>query len=191
MPQLEAAVLAEASDVIRDAPREPGYIGSNLNALLDEIDKIDEAAFKGLLAVGGLVALVNPLAGAAVAAKAALPALGMILGKYGMKVASDAKTNMDIAREIKKAKKDIKKQFSKSGTLKVINPILAHYGQDVRIENWLMEKEKFKFECDKIDFSTADRVRLIELTRQAIEDLTGEFIPTEDFEKIRDFILWE
>ena len=190
LPQLEAVVIAEASDNIRETPREPGYIETNLNAILDEIDKIDEKAFQGLLLVGGLVALVNPLAGAAVAAKAALPVIATVLGKYGMKFASDTVTNIDVSRQIKKATKDLKKEFSQSGTYQIINPLLAHMGEEVQLESWLMEKDRYQFRCADIEFSQADLIRLMELTQQAVDDTTDFAVPESYFKSMRKLILW-
>lgn len=190
LPQLEAVVLEEASDTIKDTPREPGYLASNLGALLDEIDKVDEKAFKGLLLVGGLVALVNPLAGAAVAAKAALPAVAMVLSKYGLKMATDTANNIDIARQIKKTKKEMKKQFGQSSTHLVINPLLANLGEETSLEAWLMEKEKYHFICDGFEFSQADLIRLMDLTRDAIQDSCETPIDETYFKTLRDRVLW-
>lgn len=190
LPQLEAVVLEAASEKIKEKPREPGKMSANLNALLDEIDKVDETAFKGLLFVGGLVALVNPLAGAAVAAKAALPAIGLVLGRYGMKYAEDTVTNMDIARQIKRAEKELKKDFSQSGTFQLINPLLANLGEKPRLEAWMMEKEKFQFSCDALEFSQADLIRLMDLTQQAVDDTTDYAVPDSYFTTMRKLILW-
>lgn len=190
LPQLEAIVLEAESDSIRETPREPGYLASNINDLLDEIDKVDEKAFQGLLLVGGLVALVNPLAGAAVAAKAALPAIAMILGRYGMKFASETATNVDVARQINRAKKDLRKEFSLSSTYQLINPLLANLGKEARLESWLMEKEKYQFVCEGLEFSQADLIRLMDLTQQAVDDTTDYAVPHSYFTAMRKLILW-
>ncbi len=190
LPQLEAVVLEAASEDIKNKPREPGYLSANISALLDEIDKVDETAFKGLLLVGGLVALVNPLAGAAVAAKAALPAIGMVLGRYGVKYAEDAATNMDIARQIKRAHKDLKKEFSQSGTFQLINPLLGNLGEEPKLEAWMMEKNKYQFTCSELEFSQADLVRLMELTQQAVDDTTDYAVSEAYFKTMRKLILW-
>jgi len=190
LPMLESLLIAEASDAIRDNPKEPGYLAENIGALLDEIDKVDEKAFQGLLLVGGLVALANPLAGAAVAAKAAVPAIALILSKYGLKMATDTATNMDVARKIKRAEKDLKQQFQQAGTSQLINPLLAHLGEEATLETWLMEKEKFQFQCHTLEFSLADLVRLMDLTRQAIDDSSDQSIPDKYFTTIRKLVLW-
>ena len=56
-------------------------LGKGLRALLGNIDKVDKKVFNGVLLVGSLVALVNPVVGAAVAAKALIPSVGMLLSK--------------------------------------------------------------------------------------------------------------
>jgi len=159
-------------------------------ALLDEIDKVDEKAFQGLLLVGGLVALVNPLAGAAVAAKAAIPAIAMVLSKYGLKMASDTANNMDVARQIKKAEKDMKKEFGESNTYLVINPLLANLGKPASLETWLMEKERFQFTCSEFEFSQADLIRLMDLTRDAVKDSCETSVEDDYFKTMRDRVLW-
>jgi len=190
LPQLEAVILKEASDAIKEAPKAPGYLASNLGALLDEIDKVDEKAFQGLLLVGGLVALVNPLAGAAVAAKAAIPAIAMVLSKYGLKMASDTANNMDVARQIKKAEKDMKKEFGESNNYLVINPLLANLGKPTSLETWLMEKERFQFTCSEFEFSQADLIRLMDLTRDAVKDSCETSVEDDYFKTMRDRVLW-
>jgi len=190
LPMLEAIVMEQAEDKIRETPRERGFVAANIGALLDEIDKVDEMAFQGLLLVGGLVAMVNPLAGAAVAAKAALPTIAMVLSKYGLKMASDTATNIDVARKIKKAEKEMKKQFSQAGTSQMINPLLAHLGETATLENWLMEKEKFRFDCADFEFSQADLIRLMDLTEQAVKDASDQDIPADYFKTIRKLVLW-
>lgn len=190
LPMLETIVLKEASDAIREKGTEPGLISKNLGALLDEIDKVDDKAFQGLLLVGGLVALVNPLAGATVAAKAALPAMTMVMSKYGLKVATDTASNIEIARNIKKAEKDLKKQFSEAGTSMVINPLLANLGDSISIETWLMEKEKFQFHCADFDFSAADLIRLMDLTKEAVADSGQTKIDDNYYKTMRERVLW-
>ena len=190
LPMLEDIVLKEASDAIKAEEIEPGMLVRNLSGLLDEIDKVDDKAFQGLLLVGGLVALANPLAGAAVAAKAAVPAMAVVLSKYGLKVATDTASNVEIARKIKKAEKDLKKQFSQSGTSMVINPLLASLGDSTSVESWLMEKKRFTFVCDDYEFTSADLIRLMDLTEAAIKVSCETKIDKAYYETMRERVLW-
>ncbi len=52
-------------------------LGDRAKELADYIDALDDRVFGGVLLIGGLVAIFNPLAGAAIAAKSLIPSLGM------------------------------------------------------------------------------------------------------------------
>ncbi len=170
LPMMQDLTIKAARDDARSDTPSQSFIGDNLNALADEIDKVDDKAFNGVLLVGGLVALVNPLAGAAVAVNAVLPSVGLIVSKYGLKIAGDAVTNMDVSRQIKRAEKDVIKQFKSSNTAKVINPLLAQLARahdgDLSLDDTLQD-----FETDDLNLTEADRRRFLSLTEEAIRNL--------------------
>jgi len=58
---------------------------SSLESLANQIDYLDKKLTYGMLLVGGLAAIVNPLLGAGIAAKALLPSVGSIINKYGLR----------------------------------------------------------------------------------------------------------
>lgn len=190
LPMLEEVLMAEIRQDIKDTPREPGQLENNIVALIDEIDELDSKVFKGVLLMGGLVAMVNPLAGAAVAMKAMVPAVGMIASKHGLKFATDKMTNLELSRKINKAEKDLKRQFQNANTLKLINPVLSHMEKPASLETWMMEPHLFRFECEDVEFSQADLVRLMELSEQAISDVTKNGVPKSYFKKMKELILW-
>ena len=190
LPMLENLLMNEREESIRADVSEPGRILKSVGGLLDEVDKHDEKAFKGLLLVGGLVALVNPLAGAAVAANAAIPSIAMVLSKYGLKLADQKRTNMEIARNIKRAEKDLQKQFKESSTSMVINPLLTNLGEDISLESWLIETQKYVFQCEDLEFSKADLIRFMDLTKDAIEDTSGQPLNPSYFNAVREKVLW-
>ena len=142
LPMLEHVVIKDARDRAATDAVPSNFVSSNLDALINEIDKVDSKVFNGVLLLGGLVALANPLAGAAVAMKAAVPSIGLILSKYGLKAVSETATNLDIANQIKRAEKDVKAQFKSAKTVSVINPVLRHLGTRVSLDMWMMESEK-------------------------------------------------
>ena len=146
----------------------------NLDTLINEIDKVDGKVFGGVLLLGGLVALANPLAGAAVAMKAAVPSIGLLVSKYGLKVVSETATNMDVAQQIKRAEKDVKTQFKSAKTVSVINPLLHHMSTRTSLDMWMMENKKFQFVCDGIEFTQKDIRRLTDFTEQAISDVVKD-----------------
>ena len=174
LPMLEHIVVKDAWNQASTEAVSNNFVTSNLNSLIDEIDKIDGKVFNGVLLLGGLVALANPLAGAAVALKAAVPSIGLIVSKYGLKVVSETATNMDVAQQIKRAEKDVKAQFKSAKTVSVINPLLHHMTTRASLDMWMMENEKFQFVCGDMDFTQKDIRRLTDFTQQAISDIVKD-----------------
>ena len=170
LPMLQDIMVSEARQGIADAPASRNFFSDNLTALANEIDKVDEKAFGGVLLLGGLVALVNPLAGAAVAAKSIVPSAGLIVSKYGLKLASDTATNLDVSRRIKRAEKDVMRQFKSANTVEVINPILAQLARAYYGDGSLSDAA-LEFQCEAMDLSDADERRLLALTEEAIRNL--------------------
>ena len=170
LPMLEHIVREEARQRAQDQGASGNAVSANLDALINEIDRVDSKVFGGLLAVGGLVALANPLAGAAIAAKALVPSIGLIAAKYGLKAASRTATNVELSREIRRAEKEVVRQFRSSETLSLVNPVLHHMGARTPLDMWMVEAERFQFEVDGAQFGRADIQRLTALTMQALED---------------------
>lgn len=97
---------------------------STLEKLADDIDSLDSKLTYGMLFVGGIAAIFNPLIGAGIAAKALLPSISGSLAKYGLKPLGEKATQAQIEKKAKEAEKHVLNQFSESTTLKVMNPIL-------------------------------------------------------------------
>lgn len=98
---------------------------STLEKLADDIDALDSKLTYGMIVVGGIAAIFNPLLGAGIAAKAVLPSVTGLLNKYGLKPIGERATQTQIEQHAKNAETHVLAQFSESTTLKVINPILA------------------------------------------------------------------
>jgi hypothetical protein len=174
LPMLEHIVIKDARERASADAVSSNFVSSNLDSLIDEIDKVDGKVFGGVLLLGGLVALANPLAGAAVAMKAAVPSIGLLVSKYGLKVVSETATNMDIAQQIRRAEKEVKTQFKSAKTVSVINPVLHHMGSRKSLDMWMMENETFQFICGDIEFTQKDILRLTDFTEQAISDVVED-----------------
>jgi len=97
---------------------------NTLEKLADDIDTLDNKLTYGMLLVGGLTALVNPVAGVAIAAKAVLPGASTLLTKYGLRPAGKKLNQSQLNKQIKEAEAKVLEQFSGSSTIKVVNPIL-------------------------------------------------------------------
>ncbi len=171
LPMLEHILIKDARERAGANAKSNNFISDNLDTLINEIDKIDGKVFGGVLLLGGLVSLANPLAGAIVATKAIVPSIGLVVSKYGLKLASETATNLDISQQVKRAEKDVKKQFRSAKALVVVNPILNHLAVQTSLDMWMMESEIFQYDCDEIDFTQQDTRRLTDLTQQAISDI--------------------
>lgn len=95
-----------------------------LERLADDIDALDKKLTYGMLAVGGVAALVNPLLGAGIAAKALLPGAGSLLNKYGLRPVGEKLRERQIEKETRDAQAKLDTDFESAQTIKVINPLL-------------------------------------------------------------------
>ncbi|WP_282130983.1 hypothetical protein [Pseudoalteromonas aliena] len=97
---------------------------NTLQSLANDIDALDQKLTYGMLLVGGLAAIANPLLGAGIAAKAVLPSVTGLLNKYGLRASADKFSQYQLEKEIKTAQNNIIQEFEAANTLQVINPIL-------------------------------------------------------------------
>ncbi|WP_020414390.1 DUF1269 domain-containing protein [Microbulbifer sp. SSSA007] len=78
----------------------------------------------GMLLIGGVAAVFNPIVGAGLAAKVLVPGVGGIVNKFGLRPVGEKIDEAQSKRAIAKAEKDVALKFSEASTLKVVNPIL-------------------------------------------------------------------
>ncbi|XPF93232.1 hypothetical protein ACM9HF_14540 [Colwellia sp. RE-S-Sl-9] len=109
---------------------------SSLESLANQIDSLDKKLTYGMLLVGGLAAIVNPLLGAGIAAKAILPSVGGLLNKYGLKPTGEKLSQYQLDKSIKDAEEHIAKEFEDANTLQVINPILQELELTLRTSEY-------------------------------------------------------
>lgn len=107
-------------------------VNQTLVGLADQLDQIDSKLFYGALALGTVVALINPVAGAVVAAKALAPSVLATLAKYGLRSVGNSLEASAIESKVNAAEADVLRQFSKGQTTEVINPILAKLSLAIR-----------------------------------------------------------
>jgi len=105
---------------------------SSLESLANQIDSLDKKLTYGMLLVGGLAAIVNPLLGAGIAAKALLPSVGSVINKYGLRPSGEKLSQYQLNKSIKEAEEHIATEFEGANTLKVINPILQELALTLR-----------------------------------------------------------
>lgn len=167
LPTVEHILLANAKETAETAAPSERSAGARLHDLADQIDRLDGRVFRGALLIGGLVALVNPVVGAAVAAKALLPSVGLLLSMYGLKYASDTADEMQLAGRIKAAEKDVLQQFRGSNVESIVNPILSQLDRalDTHEEQY---DPVMEFDSETLTFGQRDCDRLLKLTCRAV-----------------------
>jgi hypothetical protein len=98
--------------------------GDQLIDIANDIDRVDTKLTGGVLLVGGLVALLNPVVGAGLAAQALIPGLGGPLSSYGLKNLGTHWNKKALEKEIGAAQEKVLAEFKDSETQYDINPIL-------------------------------------------------------------------
>lgn len=97
---------------------------STLENLADSIDSLDSKLTYGMLLVGGVAAIFNPLVGAGIAAKALVPGFGGLFNKYGLRPLGQKHSKAQAQKAARQAEESVIRQFSEANTIKVVNPIL-------------------------------------------------------------------
>ena len=109
-------------------------VNQSLTGIADQLDQIDSQLFYGALALGTVVALINPLAGAVVAAKALAPSAIATLAKYGLRRAGSSFEASAIESKVRIAEAEVLKQFSHATTREIVNPMLAKLSLAIRTD---------------------------------------------------------
>lgn len=176
MPTLEHILLADAREAVESESPSGDSLGVRLNQIADQIDRLDGKVFNGVLLIGGLVALINPLAGAAVAMKALIPSVGLLLSKYGLQYVGDAANARAMVQRIRTAEKDVLQQFRDSRADSIVNPVLSQLDRALETSEYQYEPI-LDFNSNDLAFGNQDRGRLLKLTCQAIvntyDDVVG------------------
>ena len=97
---------------------------SGLESLANDIDALDTKLTYGMLLVGGVTAIVNPLLGIGIAAKALLPGVSSLTSKYALRPMGEKQTKANIDKATQVAQQQVLHEFHEASTVKVINPIL-------------------------------------------------------------------
>jgi len=167
MPTLEHILLADAREAVESESLSIHLLGDRLNEIADQIDRLDGKVFNGVLLIGGLVALINPLVGAAVATKALIPSIGLLLSRYGLQYVGDAANSHALAHRIRNAEKSVLQQFRNSKANSIVNPVLSQLDRAIETSEYQYDLV-LNFNSDDLSIGNHDRDRLLKLTCQAI-----------------------
>ncbi|MGB0774297.1 MAG: hypothetical protein ACPGUY_00535 [Akkermansiaceae bacterium] len=110
---LETQLIKTLTENLMDGTEGQSDVADGIEKLADQIDRETDKISGGLVLIGGAVAIVNPLLGVGIAAKALLPSIGAKASKAGAEFVGGKlrKWNMNSAKSKKasQAKKEVSK----------------------------------------------------------------------------------
>ncbi len=121
---LESLLFEEVRQAIDEEGDKAESIGQRLEDLADTIDRHTGQVTGGVLLIGGVVALTNPLLGAGIAAKAILPSLGGLLSREGLRQVSSKLSVWQRDREDKKKDNEARQEVRSVRVVSQTNPFL-------------------------------------------------------------------
>jgi hypothetical protein len=167
---------AQAEELEKPTTGKP--LSVRVREIADAIDALDERVFGGVLLIGGLVALFNPLAGAAIAAKSLLPSFGLFASKYGLRMAEESLNEAEMRNRVKIAEQDVRKQFGSSETVAYTNQLLSILDTAVRTNESEFDPVLALHDLLASDLSQ-EQHRMIRLAKSAILNVYDNVIRTE------------
>jgi len=150
---------------------------NTLVSLANDIDALDKKLTYGMLFVGGMAALVNPVVGVGIAAKALTPGVTGLLSKYGLRPVGEKLSKSQLERKIRDAESNVLKEFESASTVQLINPIL----QELELALNTIESEHdplIDFDLSKGTINELDGERWRDLTETAIYHVYKDIIDT-------------
>ncbi len=151
-------------------PSQGKTMSDRARELADQIDVLDDRVFGGVLLIGGLVAIFNPLAGAAIAAKSLIPSLGMLASKYGLRIAEESLSQVEMKRKVQQAERDVLRQFQGSETQQHVNGILTILDRALRTNDDELEPMLELHALLQLERS-AEEHRMLQLASAAVLDV--------------------
>ena len=174
---LEHLLVADARGKVETEEVKAAAFGTRLVSLANEIDVLDKKMFNGVLVVGGLVALANPVTAAVLTAQAMVPSIGLMLSRYGLKYAGETVNDRAVQKEIAKAEQDVLNEFKSANTTSVENPLLAQLDRALNTDVFEYDP-MLDTEFDSISDSESNRFR--DLTRRVIVNTYADILRDAD-----------
>ena len=170
---LEELLANQARTEASEVAKSDGSMGDRLNNLADQIDRLDHQVFSGILAIGGLVALINPVAGAAIAAKALAPSAAMLLSKFGLRAVGDKLEERSVAKQVRDAEKQVLRQFRATPAVQLVNPVLEALDRALETDETVFDP-LLEIDFHELQFGRPDRQRMLHLTFLAVSNVYEE-----------------
>lgn len=102
-----------------------GDLAVRLETLGEEIDRQSHWVTGGLILVGGVVCVANPVLGIGIAAHALLPEIGAKLAKFGFGAAADTVKRVSNSWRLSSAKKEADSEVKRMKPELVVDPVLV------------------------------------------------------------------
>lgn len=127
-----------------------------LESMGEEIDRQSHWVTGGLIVIGGVVAVANPILGVGIAAKALLPEIGGKLAKFGMGAAAESLRRVGDSLRSGMARRDAEAEVKRMTPELVVDPVLAfldrimaggpesdpHMEELVRLPEWWRSRDQ-------------------------------------------------
>jgi len=178
--QIERMVMAGIASATA-APVADGSpaLADRLRTMADEIDKQSGRVTGGLVVIGGIAAIANPLLGVAIAAKALLPSVGAAASREGLRHVADRVSAWAGQRKEREQKEKIEAEYRAGGeVLTVVNPLLQALEQAVTTTEQTYDPLlRFNFEAFAID--GWDRWEMLKLSCHVVDEVYREVLDDE------------
>lgn len=102
-----------------------GDLAKRLEIIGEEIDQQSSLVTGGLVVLGGVVAIANPLLGIGIAAKALLPGLSSKLTKFGLGAAADSMRSIGGSWRERSTRNEAKNEMRRLKPQVIVDPVLA------------------------------------------------------------------
>lgn len=100
-------------------------LADRLESMGEEIDKKSHWVTGGLIVIGGVVAVANPLLGIGIAAKALLPEIGGKLAKFGMGAAAESMRRLGSTLRESMARREATAEVKRMKPELAVDPVLS------------------------------------------------------------------
>lgn len=150
--------------------------------LANDIDALDKKLTYGMLLIGGMAAIVNPVVGAGIAVKAITPGVVGLLTKYGLRPVGEKISKSQLEKKVYEAEARVLKEFEEASTMQVVNPIL----QELELALSTSESQHdpiLDFDLSMGSIAELDGERWRELTKSALYHVYNDVISVPDKHK--------
>ncbi|MFC4992206.1 hypothetical protein [Rubritalea tangerina] len=164
LAHLETALITSQTTTSLQNASDESLLAKHLDEIADRIDTETYKVSGGILLIGGAVALINPVVGIGIAAKALLPSLGNSAIQLGSKFLGDKLRNQKQSVLESKARKEAEKDLKRLKPQTLTNPLLrslhailtnpeSNYDPSMDQRNWadsFPSQSQYQMTCEAI-----------------------------------------